>query len=181
MEISEEIWKAVVGFENLYEVSDLGRVRTIPKRGFNKQVIRKTGIDVRTGYVTIMLYKNSIPITRRLHSLMVETFLGIKTNHKLVCNHKDGIKRNNRLDNFEIITQKENVRHAMKLGLIRIPIKDERYNSKIMEKDFPELLRLFKTKMTSKDIAKLFNVGPTTISRIRAGKRRLYLSNNDIC
>lgn len=181
MKINEEIWKAVVGFENLYEVSDLGRVRTVPKKGFNKQVIRKTGTDIRNGYITIILRKNNIPITRRIHSLVVETFLGIKTDHKRVCNHKDGNKLNNRLNNLEVISQKENVKHAIKLGLTRIPIKDERYNSKIMEKDFPELLRLFKTKMTSKDIAKLFNVSPTTISRIRAGKRRPYLSNNDIC
>lgn len=178
---AEEVWKPVVGYENLYEVSNLGRVRTIPKKGFNKQVTRKTGLDVRTGYTTIMLRKNNVLRTKRIHSLVVEAFLGIKTNKKLVANHINGNKRDNRLENLELISQKENIHHAFNLGLVTITTGDARYNSKIKEKDFPRLLEMFKTDMTSKEIAKLFNVNPTTISRIRKGKRRPYLTNDDIC
>ena len=177
----EEVWKPVVGYEGLYEVSNLGKVKSLPKKGFKKEVIRKTGRDIRNGYVTVMLRKNNIPYTKRIHSLVVEAFLGIKTTKKLVTNHINGIKTDNRLENLEIISQRDNIKHAINIGLTRIPIKDERYNSKIKEKDFPKLLELFKTNMTSKDIAKLFGVNPTTISRIRTGKRRSYLFNGDIC
>lgn len=177
----EEVWKPVVGYEGLYEVSNLGRVKSLPKKGFKKEAIRKTGMDVRNGYVTVILRKNNIPYTKRVHSLVVEAFLGIKTTKKLVANHINGQKTDNRLENLEIISQRDNIKHAINIGLTRIPIKDERYNSKIKEKDFPKLLELFKTDMTSKDIAKLFRVGPTTISRIRKGKRRIYLFNDDIC
>jgi hypothetical protein len=176
-----EIWKPVVGFEQLYEVSNFGRIKTLPKKGFKKIVIRKTGTDVRNGYVTITLRKNNIPITKRIHSLVVEAFLNTKTTRKLVCNHKDGNKTNNKLSNLEIITQKENVLHAIAIGKTKIPLKDERYNSKIKEKDFQLLKDLFKQGLTSKAIAKQFNVCPTTISRIRKGERRPYLFNDDIC
>jgi hypothetical protein len=177
----EEIWKPIVGYENLYEVSNLGRIKSLPKKGFKKEVIRKTGMDIRTGYVIVMLRKNNVPKSRRIHSLVIEAFSGIKPSRKLVTNHINGNKRDNRLENLELISQKENVIHALKLGLTKIPIKDERHNSKIKEKDFPKLLELFKTNMTSKDIAQLFKVNPTTISRIRKGKRRPYLFNDDVC
>jgi len=175
-----EIWLPIVGYENLYEISNLGRVKSLPKAGFNKEIIRKTGMDVRNGYVTIMLRKNNIPLTKRVHSLVIEAFLKIKTNRKLVCNHKDGNKLNNKLSNLEVISQKENVLHAIRNGSTKIPIKDERYNSKIKESDFQTLNNLFKEGKTSKQISKIFNVHPTTISRIRTGKRRIYF-NDDIC
>jgi hypothetical protein len=50
----EEVWKPVVGYEGLYEVSNLGKVKSLPKKGFKKEVIRKTGMDVRNGYVKII-------------------------------------------------------------------------------------------------------------------------------
>lgn len=176
-----ENWKPIIGYEFLYEVSDLGRIRTIPKKGFNKQVIRKTGKDIRTGYLIVQLRKNNVSKTIRIHSIVVEAFLKIKTTRKLVCNHINGIKTDNRLVNLEAISQKENVRHAMKLGLTKNPIKDERHNSKIKEKDFDLLKRYFDEGKTSKEISKIFNVNPTTISRIKKGKRRVYLFNDDIC
>ena len=176
-----ENWKPITNYENLYEISDLGNIRTVPKKGFNKQVILKSGIDCRTGYLVVQLYKNNIPKTIRIHSLVVLTFLQVKTTRKLVANHINGNKKDNRLVNLEVISQKENINHAMKLGLIRIPIKDERYNSKIKEKDFELLKQYFKEGKTSKEIAKLFNVNPTTISRIKKGKRRIYLFDDDIC
>lgn len=176
-----ENWKPVIGYEFLYEVSDLGKIRTVPKKGFNKQIIRKTRKDIRTGYLVIQLRKNNVSKTIRIHSIVIETFLGIKTTRKLVCNHINGIKTDNRLINLETISQKENVRHAIKLGLTKIPIKDERPNSKIKEKDFDLLKKYFDEGKTSKEISKIFNVNPTTISRIRKGKRRVYLFNDDIC
>jgi hypothetical protein len=178
--MEKEIWLKVVNFENLYEISNLGRVKSLSKTGSKKEFIMKTGTDVRTGYITIMLYKNNVPLTRRVHSLMVESFLNFKTTRKMVCNHKDGNKQNNNLNNLEIISQKENVLHSIKNGNTKIPIKDERYNSKIKEIDFQKLKDLFKEGKTSKEISKLFNVHPTTISRIKKGKRRKYI-NDDIC
>lgn len=178
--VENEIWLPVVGYENLYEISNLGRVKSLSKVGSKKELIRKTGTDVRNGYVTIILRKNNIPLTKRVHSLVVEAFLKIKTNRKIVCNHKDGNKQNNKLSNLEVISQKENVLHSIRSGNTRIPIKDERYNSKIKESDFQTLNNLFKEGKTSKEIAKIFNVNPTTISRIRSGKRRVYF-NDDVC
>jgi hypothetical protein len=175
-----EIWLPIVGYENLYEISNLGRVKSLPKKGSKTELIRKTGMDIRNGYITVMLCKNNIPMIKRIHSLVVEAFLKIKTNRKMVCNHKDGNKQNNKLSNLEVISQKENVLHAIRIGKTRIPIKDERYNSKIKESDFQTLNNLFKEGKTSKEISRIFNVHPTTISRIRKGTRRVYF-NDDIC
>lgn len=179
-----EIWKPIVGFEKLYEVSNLGRVKALSKKGSKKELIRKTGMDIRNGYVTVMLRKNNIPITRRVHSLVVEGFLGIKTTHKKVCNHKDGIKTNNRLSNLEVISQKENIKHAFLLGLNRLRKEDDNYITKIRKVDYQQFINLCNEGKTNKEIANVFNVNASTVSKIRSGKRRndvIVIPNESTC
>lgn len=103
-----EIWKEVKGFEGLYEVSNLGNVKSFIKwHGTNERIL-KGGVDAY-GYNNVILTKNKIRKTRTVHQLVAEAFLNHKPcDYEMVVNHKDLNPRNNCVDNLEIVTQREN-------------------------------------------------------------------------
>lgn len=102
----------VVGFEGLYMVSNLGSVRSLHNRN-TKDLILKYGVS-GSGYAIVTLCKGENRYTRTIHRLVAEAFLG---ESKLVVNHKDGNKLNNRLDNLEYVTRSQNILHALDNGL----------------------------------------------------------------
>lgn len=97
-----EVWKKIKEFEN-YEISNLGRVKSI-----NKEIILKHRLS-KNNYFIINLYKNKKRETKYIHQLVAISFLNhIPCGHKLVVNHKNFIRTDNRVENLEIITQREN-------------------------------------------------------------------------
>lgn len=112
-----EIWKAVKGYEGLYEVSNLGRVRSLP-RATTKGKIMKLYRSQHNGYVYCSLSKNNNRKTIRVHRLVLEAFTNYKSrSSNLVIDHIDGDKTNNRLDNLDAVTMSENMKRAYRLGL----------------------------------------------------------------
>lgn len=103
-----EIWKDIRGYEGLYQVSDLGRVR----RG-NKLLHLNTNTY---GYKHITLCKNNVPKTVVVHKLVADAFIE-NPQSKPQINHKDGNKENNTVANLEWVTQGDNNRHAIKTKL----------------------------------------------------------------
>lgn len=100
-----EIYKDVIGYEGIYQVSNLGNVKSF-KFGKDK-VLRKSKDSL--GYFVVGVRLNNIPKVRRVHQLVAESFLNHKRcGLKLVVNHIDFDKTNNKLDNLEVITQREN-------------------------------------------------------------------------
>ena len=100
-----EIWKDVVGYEGLYEVSSLGRVKSVKR---NKILSQKHNWD---GYLRIQLWRNNKNKYVSIHRLVAEAFIE-NPNTKPFINHIDGNKQNNKVDNLEWCTQKENIKHA---------------------------------------------------------------------
>ena len=103
-----EIWKDIQGYEGLYQVSNLGRVRS-----------RNGLIHLNTnnyGYKHVTLSKSNVQKTALVHRLVAEAF--IENPFELPqINHKDGNKNNNAVINLEWTTQKDNNRHAIKTNL----------------------------------------------------------------
>lgn len=174
-----EIWKPLKDYEGLYEISNMGRVRSLIKRGNNTHKIRKTGLDVATGYINIQLRKNNKPLTKRVHRLVAEAFVPNPDN-KPVVNHIDGNKKNCRADNLEWMTYSENTLHSFKNGLQKKIFGDKNYITKIKDQDVLKIRELISQGKTNKEIAKLYGVNPSQISRIKTGQRRKELCN-DIC
>jgi hypothetical protein len=179
MEDNTEIWKPLKDYEGLYEISNMGRVRSLIKKGNTKQQIRKTGLDVATGYINIMLRKNNKPLTKRVHRLVAEAFVP-NLDNKPVVNHKDGNKKNCKADNLEWMTYSENTLHSFKNGLQRKVFGDKNYITKIKDQDVLKIRELINQGKTNKEIAKIYGVNPSQISRIKTGHRRKELCN-DIC
>lgn len=104
-----EQWKQIKGYDN-YECSTEGRIR-------NKKTgrILKTQVN-HNGYKTLTLYQNKSAKNERVHRIVAGTFIDGKHYGKDV-NHIDGNKLNNRVDNLEWCTRKDNVRHSMDIGI----------------------------------------------------------------
>ena len=102
--IINEIWKPIAGFEGLYEVSNLGRVRSLDRVDdmgrLRKGKIRKPNLDSRGYYLMVNLWKNGTPSMWLVHRLVARAFLPNEMKHKEV-NHKDENKTNNCVSNLE--------------------------------------------------------------------------------
>lgn len=120
-----EIWKDLKGFESHYEVSNYGRVKrkkapTFYKDGrigFFSETILKPSTNKR-GYLRVYLSVNSKKYTKSVHRLVANTFIENKENKETV-NHKDLNKLNNKVENLEWLSNKENLQHAFKNGVFK--------------------------------------------------------------
>jgi hypothetical protein len=131
----QEEWRNVVGYENLYEVSNLGRIRSL-----NRKVFRKhwTGVDSHMvykgkmipfwvtpkGYFRLTLNKDSKKSNHLVHRLVANAFIP-KIEGKELINHKNGVKSDNRVENLEWVTNQENIIHAYQNGLFKKDLQTE--------------------------------------------------------
>ena len=126
--LPKEIWKSIKDYEGLYEVSNLGRVRSLPKDLINsKGVTRHWKMKLlspkpyATGYVYVTLHNGDKKDRFLVHRLVAVCF--IENPNDLPCiNHIDGIKTNNKVDNLEWCTYGDNEKHAFRT-LGREPVR----------------------------------------------------------
>lgn len=170
----QEIWKDVIGYEGLYKVSNLGRVKSLERTVRNNKDggIRVVGErilkNVHDGhYLGVTLCKSESQKRIRVHQLVAKAFIDNSHNKKHV-NHINGIRTDNKVSNLEWLTPKENSLHAVNIGLIK---KGEfRYNSKLTDLQREEIRLLTKKGESGKDLANKYGVSMALISLIKHNK-----------
>lgn len=101
----KEVWKDIEAYEGLYQISNLGRVKSL----YTNTILK--GCKDKKGYLKVILCKNSIKSTKKFHRLVAESFIPNPEN-KPEVNHIDEDKTNNKVSNLEWMTTKENSNHG---------------------------------------------------------------------
>lgn len=164
-----EVWKAIKGYEGLYEVSNKGRVRSLDRidcRGQKRKgkcILQK---KTEKGYLYLQLSNSGVIKTFRTHRLVAQTFIQNPENKPQV-NHINGIKADNRVENLEWTTPSENLKHAVNLGLKQAPKGTENGKSKLSEKQVIEIYKRVHKGEKLKKLAVEFGVSISTISNVK--------------
>lgn len=108
-----EEFRDVIGYEDLFQVSNIGRVLSKRTNKILKQVVSKTGYYI---FATKIGGRSGKDVCFKVHRLVAQAFIPNEL-AKPQVNHKDGDKLNNSVDNLEWATASENVKHAFRTGL----------------------------------------------------------------
>ena len=157
MELSKnqkETWKPVVGYENLYLISNTGKLKTIKTNTL--KCLQKD----RKGYLYANIYKNNKSKCLKIHRAVAEAFISNPENKPQV-NHLDCNVQNNNVSNLKWCTPKENSEYMVLMGNSTRGEKSK--NSILKEKDILKIRNL-KGKMTQIKIASIYNVNRGTIN-----------------
>jgi len=174
-----EQWASIKGYEQHYEVSTLGRVRSVPRivaigngacRTTAPRLLRQAQ-NTKTGYWQVTLCKDSKPHTRPVHRLVGETFLGIKSLQHM--NHKDGDKSNNGSSNLEPTTPLDNAHHAVRHHLI--PLGIHRKHTKMTDDAVRAIRILHRNGFTYSRLAALFGLHRQFVCQICLRIRRQHV------
>ena len=166
-----EIWKEIEGYEGVYFVSNLGRVKSVdhycPNRiGSGKQTGRVLKpAKSKKGYLRVSLSKNKIKFNTSVHRLIALSFIPNPDNKPQV-NHINGIKDDNRIENLEWCTNRENIIHAIKSNLSNFNYGEKHHSSKLSNNDVFKVRHLHKLGLTCKELAADYNVSQTAMSKI---------------
>ena len=177
----EEIWKSVKNYDGFYEVSNRGNLRSLDRvSATSAGVIKRTKGKVlkntfkNNGYLTVMFSVQGISKRCHVHRIVAEAFIGNPLIKPMV-NHKNGNKKDNCADNLEWVTHCENVKHAVKNGLITVG--ENKSYCKLSSEKVKAIRRLFRInpKFHKVNLAKKLGVRDTTIHKIIKNKRWKHL------
>jgi hypothetical protein len=160
-----EIWKPVKGYEGFYEVSNLGRVKSLDRISArrSREVKLKGKVLAKRisnhGYITVILYKDNKSQATTTHRLVAMAFIDNPHNYNEV-NHINLIKDDNRVENLEWCNRSQNMLHAGLNGRLSgtkgMFLGSKSVRSKVKEEDVLEMRRLKKEGLNSTQIQKVF-------------------------
>lgn len=159
-----ENWIDVKGYEGIYQVSDKGRIKRLVGFRCKEERVLKLGKN-KGGYHIVFLSKNNKRKHYLVHRLVAMSFIENPENKPQV-NHIDGCKTNNCLSNLEWNTSSENMQHSYDTGLQASLKGSNNGNSKLTEKDIPEIFKLREEGLSQRKIAANFGVVPALICKI---------------
>lgn len=166
----KEIWKDVNGWEQYYQVSNIGRVRSLSRMTTLKNGVKRYCAGqilkpcLNSGkYYTVRLSRDGFAVTKSVHQLVARAFLSNPLGLKQI-NHISGDKIDNRALNIEWCTDKHNKEHAKIHGL-KNDTGEQNPNAKLSTDQVRVILRCNDLKNT--ELANIFNVSPSMIGRIK--------------
>lgn len=166
-----EIWKDIRGFEGIYQISNLGNVRSItrdvfinhPTKPHYRHIKGKplSAIRDKDGYLVISLFKKGKEKNVKIHRLVAEAFIENNDNLPQV-NHKDGNKENNIVSNLEWCSNLYNQLHAYRIGLKK---------TKQIAKINLHTNKILKIYSSLPSICEDLAIDPSTLIKVCKGKR----------
>ena len=171
-----EIWRPVVGYEAYYEVSNMGRVRSVnrwmppnpysPGQYLRGRVLKQeaTGPPGNRRYKRVTLNTDGGRHRRLVHHLVLEAFLGPRP-HGYEVNHLDGNPGNNEMENLAYVTHAQNIQHADDTGLRDIR-GEKNFRARFTSDEVLLMRRLFKQGMSQHAIARQFGTRQTSVFNI---------------
>lgn len=154
-----EIWKKILEYEGLYEVSNTGKVRDL--KGNIKPMYKNN-----KGYLCLSLYYNGKTYHPTIHRLVAKAFIPNPDNYSQI-NHIDCDKDNNIVDNLEWCNQRYNYDEGMKT--FQYSKNEEHYFAKLKNSDIPMVYNLYKLGFTRVTVSRIFNVNPSSLEAIEKG------------
>lgn len=115
--LKDEVWKDIVGYEGLYQISNFGRVKSLPRNGTKNTVRYLKSVRDGNGYLFVCLCKNNKRKYVKIHRLVAQAFLDNKYNYPQI-NHKDENKENNYVENLEWCTAKYNINYGNRINIV---------------------------------------------------------------
>jgi len=165
------IWKDVIGYNGLYEISNYGDVKSIGRRG-NKGTMLLKPLNIK-GYHAVWLSKNNKRKRNQIHRLVATAFID-NPHNKPQVNHMDGVKTNNNVNNLEWNTCSENQLHSYRTGLVISQKGEQHGRAKLREQDVLDIRKLNKF-FKQVELAKIFNVSKQSINLIVNNKQWVHL------
>jgi hypothetical protein len=184
---SNEQWKPVLGFEGAYEVSTLGRVRSLTRitrdcwggtRTWPGRMLKpKPG--KKYGYVNLRLHANGKSRSTSIHVLVAEVFVPNPEN-KPEVNHKNSDRTCNRATNLEWMTKSEQQHHAFKYGFKTGARGTRQWMSKLKEKDVREIRKQCAAGKPESQIARDFSICQQHVHNIVTFKKWAWLDSPQV-
>lgn len=157
--------KDIPGFEGKYAITKEGMVWSYPRRGTKLKGNWIKPVKHYKGYLQYYLAtgKRSQRKIVMAHRLVALTYLPNPKNEKEI-NHKNGIKTDNRLENLEWSNRSDNLKHAVRLGLLKMPKQENHPRSKLNKLKVTEIRQKYKTgNYTQRQLAREYEVNQRNI------------------
>lgn len=172
---SMEEWKDIFGFEGYYQVSDLGRVRSLDRvssgRHYSGKILKS--LKDSRGYLVVNLCKSGKQTTRTIHSLVVEAFIGPRLKDYEV-RHLDGSRDNCHLSNLAYGTKSDQFQDDLRNNVRGLG--EDWHISKLKNNEVTDIVERIKSGQKQVDIAAYYNVSPQIICDIKKGRRWAHLT-----
>lgn len=169
-ELNREIWKDIPNYEGYYQISSLGRVRSLNRvvSSYPRRVVKKSRLlhpnENKDGHFRVCLTKNKIRNYFFIHRIVLSVYAENYNNFPVCC-HGDGVPSNNRIENLRWGTVKDNSDDSRKHGTLIMGEKCKK--SKLKEEDIINIRKMYKTGLyTAVELSKKYNVTSVLIDSI---------------